>query len=207
MRRAHWLLIAAGLLYGCAQTPPEIQMINDAAQALGGKSKLESVNTLTLEGTGTNRNLGQNRLPEADLPVFQVTQFKRTIDFAMGRARQEQTRIAVPPPGAPPAQSQQQNQGVDGEIAYAFGADGRPTRQDTRVASDRRAEFILHHPVGILRAAMDPAAKVANPRQSGDLDVVDVTTARGERLTLALTRSTHRPASVTSMTYNVNLGD
>ena len=207
MRYTYLWLLAAGVVSGCAQAPPETQTINDAVAAVGGKAKVESVSTLLLEGTGTNRNLGQNRTPEADLPVFQVTQFRRLIDFGGGRARQEQTRQAVPPPGAPPAQPQQQTVGIDGEVAYTVAADGRATRQDARAASDRRSEFILHHPVGILRAAMDPAAKVANPRQVGDLDVVDVTTARNEQLTLALTRATHRPASVTSMTYNVNLGD
>lgn len=207
MRRALSLLFAAGLIAGCTQAPPEVQMITDAADALGGKSKVEAVNTLILEGTGTNRNLGQNRTPDADLPVFQVSQFKRTIDLANGRARLEQTRQAVPPPGAPPAQPQQQNFGVDGDVAYNVAADGRATRQDGRVAGDRRNELVLHHPLGIVRAALDPGAKLANPRQAGDLDVVDVTTARGERLTLALTRATHRPASVTSMAYNVNLGD
>src|SRR5262245_47956889 len=206
MRRTYlWLL--AGVMYGCAQAPPETRMIDEAVAALGGKAKVESVNTLLLEGTGTNRNLGQNRTPEADLPVFQVTQFKRLIDFSTRRARQEQTRQAVPPPGAPPAQPQQQNVGVDGDVGYTVAADGKATRQDARAASDRRSEFILHHPIGILRSAMDPAAKVTNSKQVGDLDVVDITTARNEQLTLALTRATHRPASVTSMTYNVNLGD
>ena len=207
MKRAYWLLLAAAVMGSCAQVPPETQMINDAAEALGGKSKITSITTLVLEGTGTNRNLGQNRTPEADLPVFQVTQFKRTIDFANGRARQEQARLAVVPPGAPPAQPQQQNFGLDGDVAYNVAADGRATRQSATVAGDRRNEFILHHPIGVVRAALDPAAKVTNPRQAGDLDVVDVTTARGDHLTLALTRATHRPASVTSMTYNVNLGD
>jgi glyoxylase-like metal-dependent hydrolase (beta-lactamase superfamily II) len=200
-------MLAMGIASSCAQAPPEVQIINDAAEALGGKSKIAAVNTLVLEGTGTNGNLGQNRTPEADLPVFQVSQFKRTIDLANGRARQEQTRLAVVPPGAPPAQPQQQNLGLDGDVAFNVAADGKPIRVDARVAGDRRNEFILHHPIGALRAALDPAAKVTNPRQAGDLDVVDITTAQGEHLTLAVTRATHRPASVTSMTYNVNLGD
>ncbi|RPH63252.1 MAG: MBL fold metallo-hydrolase, partial [Acidobacteria bacterium] len=80
-------------------------------------------------------------------------------------------------------------------------------RQPELVAKDRRVEFLLHHPVGIVRAALDPAAKLSNPRKSGTLDVVDVTTAQGDTLTLAVDSTTHLPVSVTSMSYNANLGD
>jgi glyoxylase-like metal-dependent hydrolase (beta-lactamase superfamily II) len=207
MKRIVRLLLVAGFVGGCARTPPEMQAVNDAAEALGGRDRVLAVDTLVLEGTGTNRNIGQNRTPDAELPVFQVTAFKRTIDLANGQASQEVTRQAVVPAGVLPADPQKQNFGIDGDVAFNVGADGKPVRQAERVAIDRRTELILHHPVGIIRAALDPAAKLANPRKAGNLDVVDLTTPRGENLTLAVDSATHLPTSVTSMSYNVNLGD
>jgi glyoxylase-like metal-dependent hydrolase (beta-lactamase superfamily II) len=207
MRKMFRLMLVVGLAVGCGQTPPEMQVVNDAAQAVGGRDRILSVNTLVLEGTGSHRNLGQNRTPDADLPLFQVTQFKRTIDLANGRARQEVTRQAVLPAGLPPADPQRQNFGIDGTVAFNVGPDGTATRQSEQVANDRRDELILHHPVGILRAALDPAAKITNPRKAGNLDVVAIVTSQGENLTLAVDSGTHLPVSVTSMSYNANLGD
>jgi glyoxylase-like metal-dependent hydrolase (beta-lactamase superfamily II) len=163
------------------------------------------VNTLTLEGSGTNGNLGQNVTPDSELPNFDVKGFKRTLDLANARARQQQTRVATAP-GANP-QPQVQNFGVDGDVAFNVTPDGMVARQPELIAKERRAEFLLHHPVGIVRAALDPAAKLSNPRKAGSLDVVDVTTAQGDTLTLAVDSTTHLPASVTSMSYNANLGD
>lgn len=207
MKRIARLVLVVGLVGGCAQIPPEMQAVNDAAQALGGRDRIAAANTLVLEGTGRNFNIGQNTLPDADLPVLQVSAFKRTIDLANGTARQEVTRQAVVPAGVLPADPQKQDFGIDGSVAFNVGADGKPVRQGDRVAIDRRAEFILHHPIAVVRAALDPAAKLANPRKAGNLDVVDITTAQGESLTLAVDSATHLPISVTSMTYNVNLGD
>lgn len=208
MRKIFWLMLVVAFAGGCSQTSPEMQVINDAAEALGGRAQIEAANTLVLEATsGTNRNLGQNRTPDADLPTFNVTSFKRSIDFSNQRARQVQTRVAVVPATMPPAAPQNQDFGVDGDVAYNVGMDGKPARQGARVAVDRRAEYLLHHPIGIVRAALDPAAKLANARTAGTMNVVDLTTAKGETLTLAIDSTTHLPVTVTSMTYNTNLGD
>jgi glyoxylase-like metal-dependent hydrolase (beta-lactamase superfamily II) len=100
-----------------------------------------------------------------------------------------------------------QNFGIDADVAFNVAPDGMVVRQPERVAQDRRVEFLLHHPVGIVRAALDPAAKLSNPRKAGNLDVVEVITAQGDTVTLAVDSTTHLPASVTSMSYNANLGD
>src|SRR5438093_12509143 len=93
MKCTKWvLLFAAAMLGGCARAPPEQQTINDAASALGGKDKILAVKTLIIEGTGTNGNLGQDVAPEATSQMFTVTDYKRSIDLAAGRARVEQTR-------------------------------------------------------------------------------------------------------------------
>ena len=57
------------------------------------------------------------------------------------------------------------------------------------------------------RAALDPAARLANPRTAGGERVVDVTTAHGSTFTLAIDATTKLPTRVVSMTDNANLGD
>jgi hypothetical protein len=74
------------------------------------------------------------------------------------------------------------------------------------VAKDRRAE-IYHHPIKIVRAALDPEAKLENPRTAGNERVVDVTTSNGLKFTLATDAATNLPTRVVSMTDNTNLGD
>lgn len=207
MKRALWMILAAAVAGGCSQATPEQQIVNDAAEALGGRGQIEAAKTLVLEGTGQNRNLGQNRTPDAELPALNVTAFTRSIDFENRRARQVQTRVAVVPAGLPQAVPQVQDFGVDGDVAYNVGADGKPARQGGRVAIERRAEYMLHHPVGIIRTALQQGTRLANPRTAGTLKVVDVTTADGETLTLAIDGTTSMPVSITSMIYNTNLGD
>ena len=96
--------------------------------------------------------------------------------------------------------------GVDGDVAYNVGANGMATRAADAVAKDRRAE-IYHHPITIVRAALDPAAKLTNPRTQDNQSIVDITTANGLAFTLAIDSGTKLPSRVVSMTDNTNLGD
>src|SRR5881397_1748184 len=159
MKRMKWLVLSAAvILGGCAQAP-EQQTINDAASALGGRDKILAVKTLIIEGGGTNGNLGQDMAPEATGQTFSVTDYKRAIDVAAGRARVEQTRT---PNFAffQGQQAQKQVFGIDGEVAYNIGANGTANRAPNPVATDRRME-IYHHPLTLLRAALDPNAKLS----------------------------------------------
>src|SRR5439155_373079 len=81
------------------------------ARAMGGKDRVLAVRTIVVEGRGDNYNLGQNLTPEAELPRFEVTAFRRANDYANKRWRIEQTREPRFPTGntAP----QQQRFGVD----------------------------------------------------------------------------------------------
>src|SRR5438067_332632 len=59
MRRIMYALMITVILSGCASTPPEMQVINDAAEALGGAPRIQQIRTLVIEGAGTAPNLGQ----------------------------------------------------------------------------------------------------------------------------------------------------
>ena len=52
-----------------------------------------------------------------------------------------------------------------------------------------------------------PGAKLSAPRKKGAREIIDITTAKGDKLTLALDATKHLPAWVSWMTSSDNLGD
>jgi glyoxylase-like metal-dependent hydrolase (beta-lactamase superfamily II) len=205
LRHALIALATCVAVTACAKPDPIQQIVDDAAAALGGRDRVLAVKTIVIEGGGTNGNLGQDMTPDATGQAFVLSNYKRSIDVAAGRARTEQTRT----PNFAYFQGQQpqtQLLGIDKEIAYNVAPNGTATRASNAAARDRRAEF-YHHPVTIVRAALAPGAKLANPRALGDELVLDVTTAGGLVFTLAIGASTKLPTRVVSVTDNPNLGD
>ena len=51
-RRLVWLFVVTVAVGGCEQLSPEMQLIHDAANALGGVEAVEEVATLRIEGSG-----------------------------------------------------------------------------------------------------------------------------------------------------------
>jgi hypothetical protein len=205
MKHSPWTLLAVLAVSSCAATPPERQVILDAADAMGGRQKILAIKTVTVEGEGASPNVGQNTMPDGELPVWKVTEFKRTIDPANGRIRTRQLRTAQFMFAN--SNTQRQDQGLDGEIAYNVGMDGTATRAAAIAVQDRRIEM-LHHPIAIIRAALDqPNTTVSNLRTAENQQIVEIKTAKGEMLTLAIDATTKLPTRVTSMGYNANMGD
>ena len=204
MIRPTLLVITAAAVSACSQ-PPERQIIADAASALGGQSRILAVKTLVIEGEGTNGNLGQDMTMDAASQQFVVSGHKRSVDIVNLRARIEQTRTPNFAYFQGP-QAQKQVLGVDGDVGYNVAPNGNATRVSNAVAKDRRAD-IYHHPIKIVRTALDPEAKLENPRTAGNERVVDITTSNGLRFTLATDAATNLPTRVVSMTDNTNLGD
>ena len=201
-RRA--LVLVALIAAACSSAPPERRIIDDAATALGGADRIQALTALEISGSGPAPNAGQNRMPDDELPVWQVSEHTRSIDLANGRTRVRQLREAKFQFAG--ATVQRVTQGLDGDVAYNVTPDGTMTRAGDAAARDRRIE-LLHHPITIVRAAMDPAARLANPRTEGNEQLVDITTAKGDALTLAIDQSTHLPSRVISMGANANMGD
>ena len=198
-------LLAALVVAACTTRSPEQQIVEDAAAALGGRDRLLAIKTLTLEGEGTNGNLGQDMTPDGSSQTFTVSAYRRLVDLSGGRFRVEQTRTPNFSYFQGPA-PQRQVFGLDGEVAFAIAANGTATRASTLAAQERRAE-LLHHPVAIVRAALAPGATLGNARTFDGEQVVAITTADGRAFTLATAVETNLPTRVTSMTYNANLGD
>src|SRR5215831_15943624 len=196
---------AACVASSCNRTPPGAQAIVDAADAMGGRQKVVSIKTLTIEGEGDAPNVGQNKTPEGDLPNWKVTEFKRTIDLVHHRMRVQQLRTAQFLFAN--SNTQRQAQGLDGDVAFNIGENGKATRASESAMRDRRVEM-LHHPLVIVREALDdPQVKVTGFRSTGNQTVVELETGKDEHVTLAVDASTKLPSRMTSMSYNANLGD
>jgi len=202
------LSLAIGVLAvtaACNSASKERQVIADAADAMGGRDKILALKTLTIYGEGDAPNVGQNRMPDDELPDWKVTEFRRTIDLGKQRMRVQQVRTAQFQFAN--SNVQRQAQGLDGEIAYNIGENGKAARASESAMRDRRIE-LLHHPLVIIRALLDnPGMKITGFRQAGNQNVVELETGRDEHVTLAMDATTKLPTRMTSMSYNANLGD
>jgi glyoxylase-like metal-dependent hydrolase (beta-lactamase superfamily II) len=181
----------------------ETSLVRDAAEAMGGASKIAAVEVLTLEGGGEAFNFGQNKSPDGELPKFNVTELRRVIDFKGGRWRQEALRTPTFVTANPPAK---QVLGIDGDVAYNVSPAGAATRASARTAIDRTAE-LYHHPIGILREALGTEANLTSARKEGSQDVVDVATPSGATYSVYIDGTTKLPAKVVSKTSSPILGD
>jgi hypothetical protein len=201
--KVSWILLAAVLPVGCHRNPAAT-LLTATSDAVGGKDKIMALGTLTIEGEGINPNLGQNLTPEAPLIIWKVTGFTESFDPAKGRMHIEQVRTAQFPYALEP--TVRDNRSIDGDVAWDVDKDGNASRATRRTALERRIEF-LHYPITVLRAAVDPRARVGNYRSLGDLELIDVTTVNGDTVTLAVSKDTHLPYSVASRADQPNLGD
>jgi glyoxylase-like metal-dependent hydrolase (beta-lactamase superfamily II) len=192
-------------LAACASATPEQQFVTDTAEALGGRDRVAAIKTVALEGEGTQWNVGQDMTIDATGQTFTVTRYRRAIDLQGPRLRIEQTRTPnfLYFQGQAP---QTQVLGLDGDVAYSIGANGTPARAGAQAARDRLAE-LNHHPIVLVRAALDGKAQVTNVRADGKEQLADITLPGGAVLTLAVDAATHLPARIRSKSAHPNLGD
>jgi glyoxylase-like metal-dependent hydrolase (beta-lactamase superfamily II) len=194
-----------------AQDRGGVDLVTRAADAMGGRDRLLVIKTLTIEGYGqlAYQNGGGNITSSPDAPQkwVDLNAVVREFDLARGaaRVRQRQTYDFVFA-AEPQMRGVVTTQVVDGDTAYNVGPGGVPTPAPAATARARRMEM-LAHPVLIVRAGLDPASSVSNRRLLGDLETVDITTARGDSLKLAVDRRTKLPAWVSWVGPDTNLGD
>ncbi len=204
------LSVAAAVLVGasaCGPTlPPEQQLVEDALEALGGRDRVLAVQTLTIEGEGTTGNFGQNRgaTGEAISPSA-VLDYTREMDVAQHRMSEQyrtERRFSFV---LPLFDGGSFHTGIDGDAPYNVRDDG--TQRAGGNATALQVEF-LRHPLTIIRAALEEGATIGPLVADGDVDLVDVTTAQGHTLALAVDRASKLPQSVrTEETFNGLIGD
>jgi glyoxylase-like metal-dependent hydrolase (beta-lactamase superfamily II) len=195
--------LAAGLA-ACTQQTAEQQFVDDAMAAIGGRSRVQAVRTITITGEGVHYNLGQDLKPEASGQQFAVSAYERKIDVATGRQRVTQTRTPKFAYFQGP-QPQTQVLALDGEVAFNVNPQGQAARAAALAETDRRHDF-YHHPITLLRATADPRAAVAGVRSAGTARQADITTPSGQVLTMTIDAA-GQPLSISSKLYHANLGD
>ncbi len=203
MRRRPRCLIVFSVLFAVAcggAATPELQLIEDAAEAMGGLRSVSQTTALTVEGEGRTFRLGQNTRPRADLPYYQVENYLLQVDYANQRWRLSQDRTTTFLTGGP-LYGARQTYGLDGDVAYDDAA-----RASDKVAADRWAEM-YHNPLGIVLLGLDETSTVSNLREEGAERVVDVVAANGTQFTLHVSAETGLPSKVVSSSYHPNLGD
>jgi len=172
-------------------------------RAVGGRAKVEAVKSIVLEGSGVNYNLGQDMKPEAATQQFEITGYKREIDLEQGRQRVEQTRTPKFAYFQGP-QPQVQIQVLDGDIAFNIAPNGNASRLAGLAERDRRIDY-FHHPVTALKAATAPTTTITNVRNVGSVRKADFV-SRDRQWTMT-TDPSGLPLSISSKSYNANLGD
>ena len=193
-------LVAASSV--AAQSRPAV--FDDALRAMGGEAAIRAATSLTLEGTGRNYNFGQAMSPSAPLPRFDVSELRRSTDLTAVRHRHEVTRTATFTTAV--TTPQKVGFGLDGDIAYAIAPNGTATRNPATVVPGRRQEH-FHHPLVLVRAALEPGAEIQSAGTRAGYHVVRIKLSPADSFQLWLDRRTHLPARIRSMRYDVNLGD
>ena len=94
---------------------------------------------------------------------------------------------------------------LDGDIAFNIGRNGNAQRVFGGQVAARRVEY-LRHPLTLVRAALEPSAKLSNGRSQGNERLVDVTTG-GMTLTLAINSATKLPSRIIQLTDSPTMGD
>lgn len=204
-RYTRWLFTAPAVLLlapaALAQRPGK-PLIEEVAQAMGGRDRILSVRTLVLEGTGEQYSVGQNMSPQAAPPMFAVTELRRSIDFANKRWRHEQSREPRFPTGNTAAQ--RARLGYDG-VAYDILPDGTVRRAAAR-ADAERANELLYHPIGFLQVALAPGAELTEGPSRRGLRHVRMN-AGGNTFTIFVDSRTRLPVRIENVEYHPVLGD
>lgn len=184
------------------------QVIDDAANALGGRENLMAAKTLVLEGGGVllepEQGLRWDEIGVVDAPL-QIRDYKRSYDLANRRIRTEMTQqreyIEFQGEGAAHV-----IQCLDGNVAFNVAETGKVTRVFGPGQIEGRRVDYLRHPLTLVRAALDPAAKLSNVRTEGNERLVDLNVGK-ITLTIAFDNATKLPSRMVQMVDNPTLGD
>ena len=204
MRPRLLVTIIAAALAGCSASNPEMALLDEVVMAVGGEEAIRGANTLVLEGGGSSYNLGQNANPDGELPMFEVTEYRRAIDFANGRWQLRWTREPRYLTGN--TNPRIQTLGLDNGVAFNVTANGSLQRMSEMEGRLRRTQLNSMHPIGLLRAALDPASQVLNKRSVGEFESLDIIASDGE-FTLYVDAQTKLPAQIQTTIYHAALGD
>lgn len=171
-----------------AQTPdPAARLLERVAAAMGGRERLQSLDTLVYTGFGQQvyQDGGGNITGDRQSPPkWQgLADVQRTFDLKARRAVLQQRRSNLFPFAAP------------------FGLNW------DRTSALQTGGSVLDHPVPVLLEALDPAARPGPVTVEDGLSVVQFTAKDGTPLWLAVDPATNLPAWSRRVVPHTNLGD
>lgn len=225
-------LMAAGALgitaaYGAAATQPTPaaqtrpamqprQVVDAAAEAMGGKARIQAIKTLKVWGYGqaAYQDGGGNIDPSPLAPqkYVNVNAQRRWIDLEHNRMHVEQRNANnfVMSAAAIMTGAIRPNLNFDGSasptgVAWAI-AQGAPRRVSARDTRARRIDM-LGNPLVVIRTALDPRSRLSNLRTIGKAQAIDMVTPAGDRVTFAVDATSRLPAWVRWTSPHPNFGD
>jgi glyoxylase-like metal-dependent hydrolase (beta-lactamase superfamily II) len=209
---------ATGWSVAAAQDERSLEIVRQAAEALGGLDRISAVENITLIGYGQwAYQFGGGNItasPHAPQKWQAANDLRRVYDLENGRFQQLERRNFLFPFAAEFGHNfAPVNLILDGDIAYDIGFDG----QSRRVAEwtenplyvdgvHMRRMWMLNNPVAAVRAALGSDTLLGRPRYENELAIIDVTLAAGDELSLAFDRMTHLPAWIRWANPQTDLG-
>jgi hypothetical protein len=196
-----------------AQANSAQQLVQDAAAALGGRTRLLAVRDLRIEGYGQigSQNGGGNISADPNAPQKWINYMGhiRHIDFVNERMRTVQTqthdfvfayeRNMRGVPGAV--------QGLDRDVAYNIAPNGMATRVNGEAALRQRRIEMLNNPISIIRMALNQATRFGTPRLEGTYTLLNMTTPANDEVAVGFDNATKRPYFLEWLQGDTNLGD
>jgi len=176
-----------------------------AARAMGGVEKLRAIRNITLHGYGQYAyQFGGGRitgLPRAPEKYIASNDLSRVYDLEHGRFQARERRVMLFPFLAPGGHNYPLSDfRLDGDVAYDISTGGefgprqppqavrRPRWSESPLVIDgvhMRRMWMMNNPAVLVRAMLDPASRLSEPRRAGDETLVDVTLKEGDKFTAA----------------------
>jgi hypothetical protein len=215
MRTVSVAILLCGIGFGAlgeARAETAQAVIGHAAAALGGMEQVMSVRSLKIFGYGqmAYQDGGGNITSSPDAPQkwLNVDGYRRVIDLEHERTNVQQRNVEDFVFAFRRFMDGELlvDNSLDGDVAFGPDEDGRLVRASAAAARGRRIDM-LDNPVSIVRAALDPAAKLGAPTLLDGSWVIDVTTPRGDALVLAVNATTWLPAWLGWTAPHNNFGD
>jgi len=192
------------------------EVVNRAAEALGGVERMRSVKNITLVGYGQYAYMfGGGRItgsPDAPEKYQAANDLRRIYDLEHARFQQLERRNMLFPFLALFGHSFALNNLIlDGDIAFDVNGD-KPVRvarwSENPLQLDgvhMRRMWMLNNPVALVRTLMSPDTKLSTPREEGGRTVLDATLKEGDKLSVGFYPN-HLPAWVRWSNPQTDLG-
>lgn len=172
--------------------------------SLGGEESILAFSSLRIEGSGREALLGQMRNPDEESDSWTVTDAVYSYDLNNARMQTSYTRTAEfqwPLPRV-----NQQLTGIDGNVGYVQAPNGQRNRLSARDSAQTR-QLLRHHPLVLMRLGLEASSLINNLREQPGTYLIDLHTSENDVFTLTVDAESFLPVSVSSMSYQANLGD